>query len=129
MDCLSSMNYILGVPKWRHLLSISSVLPCKVYTGGQRVVSIPVDIEPYYTLGRAADQVSIALDHQSCSRVHAAIVHHTDGRIFLIDLQSVRRCCLASFTAAGPPKWQGTGFSGAAFVRVLLAAVLMADYL
>ncbi|EFJ46126.1 hypothetical protein VOLCADRAFT_82005 [Volvox carteri f. nagariensis] len=69
--------------------------PCRVaslevFTGGQRVLSIPVDIEPYYTLGRASDQVSIPLDHQSCSRVHAALVHHTDGRIFLIDLQSTQ---------------------------------------
>ena len=26
----------------------------------------------------------------SCSRQHAAIVHHQDGRTFVIDLQSVR---------------------------------------
>ena len=26
----------------------------------------------------------------SCSRQHAAIVHHQDGRIFVIDLESVR---------------------------------------
>ena len=30
------------------------------------------------------------LNHSSCSRVHAAIVHHEDGRLFLIDLESVR---------------------------------------
>ena len=40
---------------------------------------------------RAADQVDICLDDASCSRVHAALVHHQDGRIFLIDLHSVRR--------------------------------------
>ncbi|GFR47805.1 hypothetical protein Agub_g9581 [Astrephomene gubernaculifera] len=69
--------------------------PCRVatleaFSGGQRILSLPIDTEPYYTLGRAADQVSIGLDHQSCSRVHAAIVHHSDGRIFLIDLQSTQ---------------------------------------
>ncbi|GLC44487.1 hypothetical protein PLESTB_000068100 [Pleodorina starrii] len=69
--------------------------PCRVaslevYTGGQRVLSIPVDFQSYYTLGRASDQVSVTLDHPSCSRVHAALVHHTDGRIFLIDLQSTQ---------------------------------------
>ncbi|GIL86207.1 hypothetical protein Vretifemale_14595, partial [Volvox reticuliferus] len=69
--------------------------PCRVaslevFSGGHRELSIPVDIEPYYTLGRAADQVSITLEHHSCSRVHAAIVHHTDGRLFLIDLQSTQ---------------------------------------
>eukprot|EP00798_Chlamydomonas_sp_ICE-L_P014640 gene14640-20676_t len=48
----------------------------------------PIDTKPYYLLGRAADQVDIVLDDSSCSRAHAALVHHSDGRLFLIDLQS-----------------------------------------
>ncbi|KXZ55762.1 hypothetical protein GPECTOR_2g1312 [Gonium pectorale] len=69
--------------------------PCRVatlevYSAGKVCWKIPIDAEPYYTLGRASDQVSISLDHHSCSRVHAAIVHHADGRIFLIDLQSTQ---------------------------------------
>lgn len=39
---------------------------------------------------RAKELVDIHLDDNSCSRVHAALVHHQDGRLFLIDLQSVR---------------------------------------
>ncbi|PNW72347.1 hypothetical protein CHLRE_16g671900v5 [Chlamydomonas reinhardtii] len=69
--------------------------PCRiasleVYSGNRRIVVHPVDIEPYYTFGRQAESVSIALEHHSCSRVHAALVHHNDGRIFLIDLQSTQ---------------------------------------
>ncbi|KAG2447282.1 hypothetical protein HYH02_007612 [Chlamydomonas schloesseri] len=69
--------------------------PCRVaslevYSGNQRIVVHPIDIEPYYTLGRQAESVSIELAHHSCSRVHAALVHHNDGRIFLIDLQSTQ---------------------------------------
>lgn len=64
-------------------------MPFQVYSGNRRIVVHPVDIEPYYTFGRQAESVSIALEHHSCSRVHAALVHHNDGRIFLIDLQSV----------------------------------------
>jgi hypothetical protein len=40
---------------------------------------------------RIREQVDIVLDDSSCSRVHAALVHHSDGRLFVIDLQSVRR--------------------------------------
>ncbi|PNH09050.1 Peptidyl-prolyl cis-trans isomerase NIMA-interacting 1 [Tetrabaena socialis] len=69
--------------------------PCRLATfevsvDGRRVESIPIDIKPYYTLGRAADQVDLAIDSVSVSRVHAAIVHHNDGRIFLIDLASTQ---------------------------------------
>lgn len=70
--------------------------PCRIATlevlslAGQRIETYPVDIKPYYTLGRQGDQVDILLDSPSCSRVHAAIVHHTDGRLFLIDLQSTQ---------------------------------------
>uniref|UniRef100_A0A7S0UMW3 Peptidyl-prolyl cis-trans isomerase n=1 Tax=Polytomella parva TaxID=51329 RepID=A0A7S0UMW3_9CHLO len=39
----------------------------------------------YYLFGRDKEHVDYHLNHDSCSRLHAAIVHHKDGRIFLID--------------------------------------------
>ncbi|GAX75947.1 hypothetical protein CEUSTIGMA_g3390.t1 [Chlamydomonas eustigma] len=67
--------------------------PCRVATLEIRspageLETIPIDSQPYYLFGRAADQVHLVLDDTSCSRVHAALVHHEDGRIFLIDLHS-----------------------------------------
>lgn len=37
---------------------------------------------------REVPAVDIPLDHPTASRVHAALCHHNDGRIFLIDLSS-----------------------------------------
>ena len=48
-----------------------------------------VDTKAYYVFGRVREAVDIHLDDSSCSRSHAALVHHNDGRVFLIDLQSV----------------------------------------
>jgi len=39
-------------------------------------------------LGRNADVCDVVLDHPSSSRKHAAIVHHKNGKLYLIDLQS-----------------------------------------
>lgn len=50
--------------------------------------SIPIDGKAHYTFGRDATGCDVELPHPSCSRVHAAVVHHEDGRLFLIDLQS-----------------------------------------
>eukprot|EP00873_Tetraselmis_striata_P040608 jgi/Tetstr1/460872/TSEL_006030.t1 len=47
-----------------------------------------IDGKAHYTFGRDATSCDIELRHSSCSRMHAAVVHHEDGRLFLIDLQS-----------------------------------------
>ncbi|MEW5317603.1 MAG: hypothetical protein WDW38_008887 [Sanguina aurantia] len=67
--------------------------PCRLATleilgvdGG--VEKQDIDLKPFYLFGRAADQVDFALEDASCSRVHAALVHHQDGRLFVIDLHS-----------------------------------------
>mmetsp|Transcript_1199 Transcript_1199/g.2880 ORF Transcript_1199/g.2880 Transcript_1199/m.2880 type:complete len:251 (+) Transcript_1199:133-885(+) len=49
---------------------------------------IPIDCKPYYLLGREPAQSDITLDSETCSRAHCALVHHQDGRLFLIDLGS-----------------------------------------
>ena len=34
----------------------------------------------YYVLGRNSDTCDVVVDHSSASRMHAALVHHTNGR-------------------------------------------------
>jgi pSer/pThr/pTyr-binding forkhead associated (FHA) protein len=41
---------------------------------------------------RDQDTVDIHLQDDSVSRHHAAIVHHTTGKVYVIDLDSVRHC-------------------------------------
>ena len=52
--------------------------------------TIPVDTAPHYVLGKDEGACDIVLPDSSCSREHAALVHHEDGRLFVIDLGSVR---------------------------------------
>lgn len=48
-----------------------------------------VDAKSYYLFGRNPEMVDFAIDHVSCSRVHAALVHHKAlKRPFLLDLGS-----------------------------------------
>lgn len=50
---------------------------------------LPIDEKPYYTFGRNLQQTDFCIDHQSCSRVHAALVYHKHlNRFFLTDLGS-----------------------------------------
>lgn len=91
---------------------------------------------PHHVFGReAASGAEFVLDDPSVSRSHAAIVHHADGRIFLIDLQSVswgvavctwqtagaavaeHTCCTVALTLAHPHcptvQREGTTLDGA----------------
>ena len=51
--------------------------------------TLDISSKPSYTLGRA-DTCDLVIPDSAASRSHAAIVHHSDGRAFLIDLKSVR---------------------------------------
>eukprot|EP00887_Chlorella_sp_A99_P004680 scaffold4.g4680.t1 len=51
-------------------------------------VAFPVDGRAAYVLGREPGEGGVVLDHPSVSRAHAALCHHRDGRIYLIDMQS-----------------------------------------
>lgn len=62
----------------------------QVLDGGAVADTIAVDDKPYYTFGRDKGACDVILTHDGASRAHAAIVHHTDGRIYLIDLGSTR---------------------------------------
>jgi pSer/pThr/pTyr-binding forkhead associated (FHA) protein len=46
--------------------------------------------QSHYVFGRDSAESTILIDDPSVSRRHAAIVHHKDGRIYIIDLASVR---------------------------------------
>lgn len=68
------------------------VLPlhAQSHSADGRQETLPIDKQPAYVLGRQPDAVDVPLAEGSTSRQHAALVHHNDGRIFLIDLGSVR---------------------------------------
>lgn len=56
------------------------------YTLTQKLI---IDEKKYYLFGRNPDLCDFTIDHQSCSRVHAALVYHKHlKRVFLIDLNS-----------------------------------------
>ena len=57
---------------------------------GQQHDTVPVDGKPHYVLGKDEAACDVVLRDASCSHLHAAVVHHGDGRLFLIDLASVR---------------------------------------
>ena len=48
-----------------------------------------IDDKKYYLFGRNKDQCDFPLDHQSCSRLHAALIYHKHlDRFFIMDLGS-----------------------------------------
>lgn len=63
--------------------------------GAQQEV-FPVDGKAFYTFGRESTAVDVVLSGAEASRTHAALVHHEDGKTYLIDLQSVQ-----SYTEGG----------------------------
>lgn len=72
---------------------------------GARQETFPVDSKAYYVFGRDSSVVDILLTGADASRTHAALVHHEDGKAYLIDLQSVPFCTEAGLMSAvlGPP--------------------------
>lgn len=72
------------------ILMATHVLSLQVLDDGGNVQSTLQLDKPHCILGRAADVVDVPLAHEGASREHAALVHHQDGRIYLIDLKSVR---------------------------------------
>jgi hypothetical protein len=58
-----------------------------------------VDRAPFVLFGRDASVADVVIDDDAVSRRHAALVHHNDGRVYVIDLASVSSpadgCCAA----------------------------------
>ena len=46
------------------------------------------DQQPYYLFGRSRKLCDFVLDNPSVSRVHFALIHHSNGSIFIVDLGS-----------------------------------------
>ncbi|CAD7697027.1 unnamed protein product [Ostreobium quekettii] len=66
--------------------------PCRIATlevcvPGAGAEALPIDQKSYYVLGREPGSDVVNGD-ETVSKLHAAIVHHEDGRLFLIDLKS-----------------------------------------
>ncbi|XP_062321627.1 protein phosphatase 1, regulatory subunit 8b isoform X1 [Osmerus eperlanus] len=60
-----------------------------VMKGDKMVEKLIIDEKKYYLFGRNPDMCDFTIDHQSCSRAHAALVYHKHlKRVFLIDLNS-----------------------------------------
>ena len=66
----------------------------QVFSDGTKQETIPVDGKAYYLFGREPTTVDIILPGPGASRTHAALVHHEDGKSYLIDLESVRAACV-----------------------------------
>jgi len=64
-------------------------LSLDVWDASGRVQSrIDLEGKSHVVLGRDASAVEVAVDNRGVSRTHAAIVHHRNGRVYLIDLKS-----------------------------------------
>ncbi|XP_035651500.1 nuclear inhibitor of protein phosphatase 1-like isoform X1 [Oncorhynchus keta] len=60
-----------------------------VVKGDKLVEKLIIDEKKYYLFGRNPDLCDFTIDHQSCSRIHSALVYHRHlKRVFLIDLNS-----------------------------------------
>nr|XP_014349631.1 PREDICTED: nuclear inhibitor of protein phosphatase 1 [Latimeria chalumnae] len=60
-----------------------------VVKGDKLIEKLIIDEKKYYLFGRNPDICDFTIDHQSCSRVHAALVYHRHlKRVFLVDLNS-----------------------------------------
>ncbi|KAL3155763.1 hypothetical protein ABBQ32_012780 [Trebouxia sp. C0010 RCD-2024] len=65
----------------------SRVSSIEVVQDGRKQESVPVDIKAFYVFGREPT-TDFVLPGPGASRTHAALVHHEDGKAYLIDLQS-----------------------------------------
>ncbi|XP_026144051.1 nuclear inhibitor of protein phosphatase 1 isoform X1 [Carassius auratus] len=60
-----------------------------VVKGDKLIEKLIIDEKKFYLFGRNPDLCDFTIDHQSCSRVHAALVYHRHlKRVFLMDLSS-----------------------------------------
>lgn len=54
-------------------------------------VTVPLDTKSFYVFGRNADLCDIHLAHGSASRIHAALVHHSNKRCGRLEKVSAHR--------------------------------------
>eukprot|EP00959_Pyramimonas_sp_CCMP1952_P027478 577563-Pyramimonas_sp.AAC.1 len=74
-------------PSWAGKPTPSTLLMVYSNEGsGGHQEDIRLDDKSYYVFGRTKESCDVVLDHGSASRMHAAIVHHENGRLYIIDL-------------------------------------------
>jgi nuclear inhibitor of protein phosphatase 1 len=60
-----------------------------VIKGDKVMQKLMIDEKKFYIFGRNATMCDFVVEHDSCSRAHAALVYHKDmDRFFLVDLKS-----------------------------------------
>ncbi|OQS06154.1 hypothetical protein THRCLA_01795 [Thraustotheca clavata] len=59
-----------------------------VFKLNEVIASVNVDTKSFFVFGRNALVCDIVLEHCSISRMHACLVHHIDGSVYIIDLGS-----------------------------------------
>ncbi|KAF0700280.1 Aste57867_9188 [Aphanomyces stellatus] len=75
-------------PAWATPQKPSAIALVDVFKANEVVTSVNVDSKACFLFGRNALVCDIVLEHCSISRMHAALVHHHDGAVYLIDLGS-----------------------------------------
>eukprot|EP01122_Echinamoeba_exundans_P010165 TRINITY_DN3742_c0_g1_i2.p1 TRINITY_DN3742_c0_g1~~TRINITY_DN3742_c0_g1_i2.p1 ORF type:complete len:279 (-),score=73.20 TRINITY_DN3742_c0_g1_i2:165-1001(-) len=74
-------------PSWATPPSEKQTMYLEIAQGGDIIDCIKLKSRAFWVIGRP-DKAQITTLHDSISRQHAALVHHRDGRWFLIDLKS-----------------------------------------
>ncbi|XP_026805552.1 nuclear inhibitor of protein phosphatase 1 [Rhopalosiphum maidis] len=83
------------VPNWAGKPPVG--LHLDVLKGDKLIQKLMLDQKKCYLFGRNAQMSDFCIDHQSCSRVHAAFVYHKHlNRAFLVDLGSTHGTYIGS---------------------------------
>ena len=73
-------------PPWAAEPTVAATL--RVASFGEEEKAYDVGRKPWVVLGRNGGGADIVIEDPSVSRLHCALVHHQDGRLYLIDLSS-----------------------------------------
>lgn len=71
-------------PKWEAKENLPAGAALQPVGNSEGVKSLGVGGKASYVIGRV-DTADILLNHSSISRHHCAVVHHMDGRVYVIE--------------------------------------------